>query len=343
MEVIGLCIAAPSTDRAEEFVSFIDESIAPLGINTLVLRVDFNYEYVSRPELRDDRPLTQVQIKEIVQVCRDNGIRLIPQINLLGHQSWAEEVNKLLEVYPEFDETPGVKMPEKYEWPNEDGLYCKSYCPLHPEVHAVVFDLVDEIMEVFEAQDFHAGMDEVFYLADKSCPRCSGKDPAALFAGEVKKISDHLESQGARLWIWGDRLIEGSDNGIGMWEGSLNNTAPAIDKIPSSVVIADWHYERPLPTPAYFALKGFDVVSCSWRKPEVAAGQVKMMRGLKANSTPEMAAKIRGVMHTVWSPAGAFMDEFKSHEPSSADSLSQVATLKAMSLAVKDANARVNP
>ncbi len=335
-EIIGLCIAAPSHERADEFVSFIDKSIAPLGINTLILRVDFNYAYVSRPELRESNPLTREQIKGIVRVCRENNIRLIPQINLLGHQSWAEKVNKLLEVYPEFDETPGVKMPEKYEWPNDDGLYCKSYCPLHPDVHEIVFDLVDEILEVFESKDFHAGMDEVFYLADKNCPRCSGKDPARLFAGEVKKISGHLDTQDAQLWIWGDRLIEGSDNGIGMWEGSTNHTAEAIDMIPKSVVIADWHYEKPLPTPAYFALKGFDVVACSWRKPEVAEGQVEMMQSLKVNSTPEMAEKIKGVLHTVWSPAGSFMDEFKEYEPSSADSLSQVATLKAMALKAKD-------
>src|SRR5690606_24394606 len=101
----------------------------------------------------------------LVNICKKHNIELIPQINLLGHQSWASEVTKLLEVYPQFDETPGVIMPEKYEWPNADGLYCKSYCPLHPEVHGVVFDLVDEIIEVFEAKSFHAGMDEVFYIA----------------------------------------------------------------------------------------------------------------------------------------------------------------------------------
>ncbi len=336
LEVTGMCIAAPSHERAEEFVSFIEDRIAPLGINTLVLRVDFNYAYTSRPELRDENPLTREQVKAIVNACRGKGIRLIPQINLLGHQSWAEDLNKLLEVYPEFDETPQVKMPEKYEWPNEDGLYCKSYCPLHPDVHKVVFDLVDEIMEVFEADAFHAGMDEVFYLADDNCPRCSGKDPAALFAGEVTKISEHLEKNGARLWIWGDRLIDGGNNGIGMWEGSTNHTAPAIDLIPTSVVIADWHYERPLPTPAYFALKGFDVVACPWRKPEVAEGQVELMRMLKANSTPEMAEKIKGVMHTVWSPAGTFMDEFKKHQASPGDSLSQAATLKAMARAMRE-------
>lgn len=339
LEVNGLCIAAPSHDEAEEFVSFVNDFIAPLGINTLILRVDFNYSYTSRPELRDDHPLTKEQVKKIVLMCRENGIRLIPQINLLGHQSWAEKLNKLLEVYPEFDETPHVKMPEKYEWPNDDGLYCKSYCPLHPEVHKIVFDLVDEIMEVFEADAFHAGMDEVFYLADDNCPRCRGKDPAALFAGEVEKISKHLEKRGARLWIWGDRLIDGSNNGIGMWEGSTNQTAPAIDKIPTSVVIADWHYEKPLPTPAYFSLKGFDVVACSWRKPEVAEGQVEMMRMLKANATPQMADRIKGVLHTVWSPAGVFMDEFRRHQPSPADSLSQVATLKAMTRAIKDSSA----
>jgi hypothetical protein len=342
LEVNGLCIAAPSHDNAEEFVSFVDEFIAPLGINTLILRVDFNYNYTSRPELRDDNPLTQAQVKAIVAVCRENGIRLIPQINLLGHQSWAEKVNKLLEVYPEFDETPNVTMPEKYEWPNDDGLYCKSYCPLHPEVHKVVFDLVDEIMEVFEADAFHAGMDEVFYLAEDSCPRCRGKDPAVLFAGEVTKISQHLEKSGARLWIWGDRLIDGSENGIGMWEGSTNQTAPAIDLIPTSVVIADWHYERPLPTPAYFALKGFDVVACSWRKPGVAEGQVEMMRMLKENSTPQMASRIRGVLHTVWSPADAFMEEFTKHRASPADSLSQAATLKAMTRALSNSGAGTN-
>ena len=74
-------------------------------------------------------------------------------------------------------------MPEDYEWPNDDGLYCKSYCPLHPDVHEVVFALVDEIMEVFEAKSFHAGMDEVFYIGEDECPRCNGKDKAELFAG----------------------------------------------------------------------------------------------------------------------------------------------------------------
>ncbi len=51
-------------------------------------------------------------------------------------------------------------------------------------------------MEVFEADAFHAGMDEVFYIGMDECPRCNGKDKAKLFADEVNLISGHLQSRG---------------------------------------------------------------------------------------------------------------------------------------------------
>ncbi len=333
--VNGICIGAPETEEVDQFIRFIKEELAPAGINTLVLRIGFNYAYTSRPELRAENPLTREQVKQLVGACKEIGIELIPLVNLLGHQSWASEVNKLLEVYPEFDETPHVQMPEKYEWPNEDGLYCKSYCPLHPDVHDVVFDLDDEIMEVFEAKAFHAGMDEVFYLADPKCPRCQGKDPAELFAGEVRKIQTHVEEKGARLWIWGDRLLDGSTTGFGMWEASMNNTGRAIDLIPKSVIIADWHYEQALPSPAYFSMKGFDVVACPWRKADVAVEQVRMIESLRANTTPEMKDRLLGVMHTVWRPFDDFQKAYKEFKEKDKDAKSDVACFKAMTAAVK--------
>lgn len=332
--VNGLSIAAPNHDDVEKFVEFIEKELGPAGINTLVLRVDYNYAYKSRPQLQNENPLTEKDVKKIVMASKKHGIEIVPQINLFGHQSWHSNLGKLLEVYPEFDETPHVKLPEKYEWPNEDGLYCKSYCPRHPEVHDVVFDLMDEIMEVFEAKAFHAGLDEVFYIADPKCPRCKGADPAALFAEEVTTLSNHLEEKGSRLWIWGDRLIDASTADLGMWEASMNNTARAIDMIPKTVVICDWHYERAIPTPAYFALKGFDVIACPYRKAKVAEAQVKMMSDFKHNSTPETSEKFLGVMHTVWSSAEKFLEEY--YNPTANDERgSPVDCFKAMTNAVK--------
>lgn len=315
LPVRGISIAAPDREHLGEFIAFMDDALARNRVNTMLLRIDFKYAYESHPELREENPLTREDVKRIVAAAREAGIRIIPQINLLGHQSWASSLGKLLEVYPQFDETPHIEMPEEYVWPNADGLYCKSYCPLHPDVHDVVFALVDEIVEVFETDAFHAGMDEVFYIADDKCPRCAGRDPAELFAGEVRRIRDHLAGKGVELWIWGDRLLDGRTTGLGMWEASMNNTHRAIDLIPKDVVISDWHYESAVPTAAYFAAKGFRVVTCPWRFPDVARRQLDMTLLMRAGATPEMRDRFAGVMHTVWSDAKTFIDQYYGRVP----------------------------
>ncbi len=310
LQVRGFCIGAPKPSGVDSFVHFINQELAPRKVNTLILRVDFNYQFESHPELRDSVALSKADVKKLVAACRQHNIRVIPQINLLGHQSWASTTHNLLRVYPQFDETPHVKMPAPHKWPNADSLYCKSYCPLHPDVHKVVFALVDEITQVFEATAFHAGMDEVFYIGDDKCPRCGGRNKAELFAGEVSKISDHLSRQNKELWIWGDRLLDGKTTGLGIWEASYNNTHPAIDLIPKSVVICDWHYERPDQTAVYFAMKGFRVITCAWRNPQVAVQQMEDMVKFRTYATAEMKGRYLGMMQTVWSGPSDFLAGF---------------------------------
>ena len=87
--VKGFCVGAPSPERLEDFLSFMENDLAGNGINTLVLRVDFNYEYDSYPRLRNEHALSEQQVKRLVRTAHRNEIRMIPQINLLGHQSWA--------------------------------------------------------------------------------------------------------------------------------------------------------------------------------------------------------------------------------------------------------------
>ena len=312
--VRGFCIEGPRSDRLADFIKFIEEELAPNNINTLILRIDWNYQYKSHPELSDESALSFEEAKQLVSSCKKHSINLVPQINLLGHQSWAETSYALLNKYPEFDETPHVKMPEKYEWPNDDGLYCKSYCPLHPEVHAVVFALMDEICEVFEASHFHAGMDEVFYIGDDNCPRCGGRDKAELFAGEVNKIRNHLALNNRTLMIWGDRLIDGKTTGMGMWEASMNNTHRAIDMIVKDVFICDWHYERAEQSAVYFAMKGFNVATCPYNKADVAIQQINDMKGYRELANPELLPRYQGVIQTIWSGAGSFMDRYYKYK-----------------------------
>lgn len=300
LPVRGLHVSAPRPEEVEAAERFIRDVLPKEGVNTLIIEFGYRVQFERRPEVRDPEALSKDQIRALAAACRAAGIRLIPQINLLGHQSWRQTTHALLRAYPEFDETPG-------KYPNNEGIYCRSYCPLHPKVHEVVFDLVDELAETCQADAFHAGMDEVFLIGEDDCPRCRGRDKAELFAGEVRAIRDHLAKSGRRLWIWGDRLLDGQTTGLGRWEASLNGTHRAIEMIPKDVVICDWHYDAAAPTAAYFATAGFDVVSAPWRKAEVALAQLELARWLRRNAPEPVARRMLGVLQTTWVGFGQFL------------------------------------
>lgn len=310
--VWGACFGIPEPESADKFIRFVEEELIPAGINTLILRIDYNFDYKTHPELSTGKGWPQEKTNRLVGLCMDSGVNIVPSLNLLGHQSWASLTGRLLEVFPEFDETPGITVPspEDYKWPNPDGLYCKSYCPNHPDVHKVIFACVDELTEAFGATDFHAGMDEVFYIAHPDCPRCVGLDPSVVFAGEVNFINAYLKSKGVRTWIWGDRLIDGSASGLGEWCASMNGTWPAVDMIDRDVLICDWQYVRAHPTPPYFALKGFDVLTCGHQRPEVTRRQIRDLEVFRSGSPEIMKHRFRGFVLTVWTSFDNFHNDF---------------------------------
>jgi hypothetical protein len=305
LPVRGLHLSAPSKKDLAAALEFFRSVLPKEGVNTLILEFDYQYDFQSRPEFSDPSALGKDDVRKIAQVCREGGIELIPQINCLGHQSWAERDGRFLQKHPEFDETPG-------KYPKNKGIYCRSYCPLHPEVHAVLFALIDELARACEAKSFHVGMDEVFILADPDCARCRGKDSAELFAGEVKTLQAHLKEIGCRMWMWGDRFIDGKATGIGKWEASENGTAAAIDQIPKDVVMCDWHYEKAHDTPQLFAKKGFSVVECPWRKSEVALGELEKIRALRAGGDPALAGRALGMVQTTWCGFSPFLRAYEA-------------------------------
>lgn len=240
-------------------------TLAKLGINLLFADIEYNYEYGSHPELRSPDPVSKETIKRMVALCRGLGIRLVPAFRALGHQSWAEKTFALLIKYPQFDETPG-------QFPGNNGIYCRSWCPLHPDLPPIINDLYDELLDVFEADALHVGMDEVFIIASEFCPRCKGKDPAELFARAVQDAYDHIVvKRGKEMFMWGDRLLDGAATGYGEWEASMNGTFPAIDKVPKDIIICDWHYElnktNTYPSIPLLLEKGFRVLPTSFRNP----------------------------------------------------------------------------
>jgi hypothetical protein len=110
-------------------------------------------------------------------------------------------------------------------------------------------------------------------------------------------------------------LLEGKTTGLGEWEASYNNTFRAVDMIPKDVMICDWHYERPDQTPVYLAMKGLSVVTCPWNNADVAVQQAQDMVRFRKSATPEMKDRYMGMLQTIWSGAGQFLDNFYGLKP----------------------------
>jgi hypothetical protein len=253
-------------------------ALASLGVNVLVLEVDYAFEFRSHPELRiAEKVITRVGARRFVNACRKHGIRVIPQFQSFGHQSWARDTWPLLAKYPELDLTPGA-------FPQNEGIYCREWDPTNPRVYRIVYALIDEIVDAFDAEALHVGMDEVFLIGHDASPSTKGKDPAEVFAKAVNDLYAHVvKKRGLRMIMWGDRLIDAERYDYGEWEASRNNTWPAIYMIPRDIVIADWHYETrdSYPSLSLFLDKGFRVLPTSWKDVEASRRLIESSQGLK--------------------------------------------------------------
>gem|GEM_PF-1319063 len=321
IEVRGLFIGVDKSSAAD-IADFVRNDLKAAKINTLVLSFNYNYQWTSHPELISSNALSRDQLVSIVNACREAGIKFIPAMQFMSHQSCGGTVLKeFLDAYPHLDANPGT--PTKLD-------YCRSWNPLYPETHTIALDLMDELLEVTGADAFHIGMDEAFMLPENDSPYYNGETWAKMFADEVKIYQNHLAASNKTLWLWGDRLLKSSDWNVGTWEADGETGAkaiyPAIDLIsPNNIMIADWHYNSAPATAAYFAGKGFDVVSSPWRNSSVALSQLGMMQNANSNIAPHM----RGMLATAWTGAKDFIAAYRG-QVSSVKAQEVVATFKAM-------------
>jgi len=141
----GLHIVVFKNDKDLEILGCQVPKLAALGVNVLILEVNYNFAFQSHPELRAGKNvITSAGATRLATLCRKHGVRLIPEFQCLGHQSWKVQTFPLLTVYPKLDLTPGA-------FPDNKGIYCREWDPLNPEVNKIVFPLLDDILAAFHA------------------------------------------------------------------------------------------------------------------------------------------------------------------------------------------------
>ena len=211
----------PAKSGIEEFKRLIDMLLA-FGHNAIMLEIGGAMEYKSHPEISEGwveyckifkefngknewarrvtwypknsihtdngggEYLTYEELSEIVDYCRERHMEIIPEVPSLSHADY------ILFKHPELAEVGSEYLPN-------------NACPQNEEYYGIVFDILDEICEVFKPKRINICHDEAYVFG--YCPECRGKNPGELFAGHVTRLHDHLARLGVKTMIWGDGIL----------------------------------------------------------------------------------------------------------------------------------------
>ncbi len=129
---------------------------------------------------------SQEEMKELAQYCRDRFIEIIPEVPSLSHSEY------ICIAHPELRECA-------------DEPYAATACPSNPDLNKLVFDLYDEVLEVFDCKAIHIGHDEWWTMC--VCDKCKDKDPIDLYVNNVLESYNYLKSKGIKTYMWGEKLV----------------------------------------------------------------------------------------------------------------------------------------
>ena len=245
--------------------------------NYVVLEPWAVFDYASHPEFSwAEKKVKAETIHRLVRVAREQGLTLIPQLNVFGHASGSRHISgkhSVLDFHPELQP---LFEPDGWTW-----------CLSNPSARKVLTDMALELYEAFERPPyFHIGCDEAYSMA--TCLTCRKADYAALLKDHLLFFRSLFGERGAKVMMWHDMLLAAGDP---RWKGYVATgsakigTEALLDALPRDIVICDWQYYTvpkgsavPWPTMQYFQGKGFPVLACPWKDTEGIRSQGRLVR-----------------------------------------------------------------
>ena len=215
----------PAEEKLDEFYYMLD-MFMHYGYNALILEIGGAMEYKKHPEINafwvescaelseysckarklqlsqtwgkdsihiengGGKFLSQAIVREICDYARAHGLEPIPEVPSLSHADY------LIAGRAELAERPEDPYPD-------------VYCPSNPKSYELLFEVMDEVISVFEPKVMHIGHDECYVMG--VCPRCKGKRSAELYADDIKKIHGYLAERGIRTMMWAEMLLNSYD------------------------------------------------------------------------------------------------------------------------------------
>ncbi len=184
---------------------------------------------------------TTEQIKEIVAYCDERFITVIPEFDIPGHSS------ALLHVHPEL-----TCSGNPVEIKTKQGIFKDIFCAGKEESFAMIFDILEEIIDIFPSEYIHIGGDEAPKNNWKNCPDCQKRirenglrNEEELQGWFTNRIVEFLESRGRKAIVWNESLKSGliSDNvTVQQWMDRKNLSADFANNGGKIIVSDFFHY-----------------------------------------------------------------------------------------------------
>lgn len=172
--------------------------------------------------------LTQDQVRQVLSFCRERELTVIPEVPSLSHSDY------IVMAHPELNE-------------RKEDTYPDTYCPSNPKSYEILFDILDEVIEVFEPEMINIGHDEIYTLA--KCDKCKEKNPVDLYVGDIIKINNYLKNKNIRTLMWCEKMF----GNCGLFDGwpvggaaNPEKDIPALyeckGKIPKDIWLLHWYW-----------------------------------------------------------------------------------------------------
>ena len=272
--------------------------------NYAVLEFWGTFPYERHPEFQwESKKGNRAFLEHLIELGRELGITLIPQINLLGHASGASVSTGKHVTLDRFPEYGPLFEPDGWTW-----------CLSNPWVRRVQTELIEDVLDLFgPVPCFHLGFDEAFNAA--VCSECASRPFPELLLDHILFLHELLTKHQCRMILWHDMFLEldkakWGDNII--LDRNRSNPHEILEKLPRDIVLADWHYNAPAdncpvkelwPTADHFASLGFPVLLCPWRND----------RGILTMAEKAAVSHLPGMLQTTWnavSGSGTFRNYF---------------------------------
>ncbi len=221
--------------------------------------------------------LTQDEVRTLVAYARSRGLTVYPEVPTLSHCDY------LCMAHPQIRER------------EEDDQYPDTYCPNHPDTYPLVFDVLEEIIDVFQPELVNIGHDEFYTVG--LCPRCKDKKAHDLFAQDVKTIHGWLKERGIRTAMWGKKLLPtvtekgrtygGAGNAATHWPGEkiyIPETYYCQYLLPRDILMFNWYYSFGLQTDFVYHTHGYDMVFGNMSASNVKYWRERKKFGAKGGS-----------------------------------------------------------